>query len=69
MQLKLSMTVFLLLHGKDLALSLNDYFSNINADLPCLDLCSLPAYLPAPHPVPTISVEETCYKMLSIGNF
>ena len=55
--------------GKDLAQLLNDYFSSINTDLPCLDLCSLPAYLPACHPVPTISVEDTLSKMLSITKF
>ena len=34
-----------------------------------MDLCSLPAYLPARHPLPTISVEDACSKMLSISTF
>ena len=55
--------------GKDLAQLLNGYFSSINTDLPYLDLCSLPAYLPACHPLPTNSVEDTCSKMLSISTF
>ena len=55
--------------GKVLAQLLNGYFSSINTDLPCLDLCSLPAYRPARHPLPTISVEDTCSKMLSISTF
>ena len=50
--------------GKDLAQLLNGYFSSINTEL-----CSLPAYLPAPHPLPTISVENTCSKMLSTSPF
>ena len=55
--------------GKDLAQLLNGYFSSINTDLPYLDLGSLPAYLPACHPLPTNSVEDTCSKMLSISTF
>ena len=55
--------------GKDLAQLLNGYFSSINTDLPCLGLCPLPAYLPARHPLPTISVEDACSKMLSISTF
>ena len=55
--------------GKVLAQLLNGYFSSINTELPCLVLCSLPAYLPARHPLPTISVEDTCSKMLSISTF
>ena len=34
-----------------------------------MDLCSLPAYLPARYPLLTISVEDTCSKMLSISTF
>ena len=34
-----------------------------------MDLCSLPAYLPARHPLPTVSVEDSCSKMLSISTF
>ena len=48
--------------GKDLAQSLNGYFLSIDTDLPCLDICSLPAYLPAPHPLPAISVEDIFLK-------
>ena len=53
--------------GKVLAQVLNGYFSSINTDLPYLDLCSLLAYLPARHSLPTISVEDACSKMLSIS--
>jgi hypothetical protein len=55
--------------GKYLAQLLINYFSSISTDLLCLDLCSLAAYLSAPHPVPIITVEETCAKMLTISAF
>lgn len=55
--------------GKDLAQLLISYFSSISTDLPCLDLCSLAGYLPAPYPVPIIMVEGTCAKMLTISAF
>ena len=54
------------LSGKDLAQSLNSYFLSVNNDLSSLDLTSLPAYLPAPQPMPVIIPEEVCTKMLKI---
>jgi hypothetical protein len=47
----------------------NDHFLSINADLPPLDLSSLPAYLPAPQPVPTITPIEVCHKLLKVKPF
>ena len=55
------------LSGTSLANVVNDHFLSINADLPPLDLSSLPAYLPAPQPVPTIThieVSLTCDQAL-----
>ena len=57
------------LSGKDLAQALNSYFLSVNNDLPSLDLTSLPAYLPAPQPIPVITAEEVCTKMLKIKTF
>ncbi len=42
---------------------------SVNNDLPSLDLTSLPAYLPAPQPIPVITPEEVCTKMLKIKTF
>ena len=52
------------LSGTNLANAVNDHFLSINADLPPLDLSSLPAYLPAPQPVPIITPIEVCHKLL-----
>ena len=46
--------------------SLNSYFLSVNNDLPSLDLSSLSAYLPALQPIPVITPEEVCTKMLII---
>ena len=54
------------LTGINLANALNNHFTSISADLPPLDLCSLPAYLPAPVPVPTITHIEVCTKLLKV---
>ena len=38
------------LFGTDLANALNNHFPSISVDLPPIDLCSLPAYLPLTSP-------------------
>ena len=48
---------------------MNDHFLSISADLPPLDLTSLPAYLPAPQPVPTITSLEVCFQLLKVKPF
>ena len=55
------------LTGPALAHVLNNHFSNVSADLPSLDLSSLPAYLPATEPVPLITPQEVCKKLLKIN--
>ena len=57
------------LSGTKLANAVNDHFLSINADLPPLDLKSLPAYLPAPQPVPIITPYEVCHKLLEVKPF
>ena len=57
--------VFLSLVKTLLSYQMAIFFKN-NTDLSSLDLSLLPAYLPAPHPLPTISVEDTCSRILSI---
>ena len=58
-----------ILSGKDLAQSLNTYFLSVNNDLPSLDLSLLSAYLPAPQPIPVITPDEVCTKLLKIKSF
>jgi hypothetical protein len=55
----------------DLELSgkLNEHFLSASADLPPLDLGTLPAYLPAPEPPPYISIAQVCFKLLKIKAF
>ena len=53
--------------GKDLTQLFNYHFLSINADLPCLDLGSLPAYLSALQPAEIITPMEVCAKMLKVS--
>jgi hypothetical protein len=48
---------------------LNEHFLSASADLPPLDLGTLPAYLPAPEPPPSISFAQVCFKLLKIKAF
>ena len=57
------------LSGKDLAQSLNTYFLSVSNDLSPLNPLLLPAYLPAPRPVPKIFPDEVCTKMLNTKVF
>ena len=57
------------LFGTDLANALNNHFPSISVDLPPIDLCSLPAYLPTPVPEPTITPMEVCMKLLKVKPF
>jgi hypothetical protein len=57
------------LSGTNLANAVNDHFPSINADLPPLNLSFLPAYLPAPQPVPIITPIEVCHKLLKVKPF
>ena len=52
--------------GKDLARLLNDHFASVHADLPRLDLCTLPAYFLSPCLQPTITLG---LKLLCNSNF
>ena len=45
---------------------MNTYFLRVNDDLPSLDTSLLPAYLPAPKIVPSLTPEEICTKMLKL---
>ena len=53
----------------NLADTVNYHFLSINADLPPLDLNSLPAYLPTPHLGPIITPYEVCHKLLEVQPF
>ena len=46
--------------------SLNDYFVSVASDIPPLDIPSLPTFLPAAVPPPTIHPREVCSKLLKI---
>jgi hypothetical protein len=50
------------LSGKYLAQLLNSYFLSVNNDLPSLDLSLLPAYLPAPQPIPVTTPRRSLYQ-------
>ncbi len=49
-----------LLSEGELAESLNDYFVSVANDIPPLDISSLPTFLPAAVPPPTIHPHEVC---------
>ena len=55
--------------GADLACLLNDHFVSVSADLPSLDTCSFPAYLPAPESVPTFTLPEMCSNLVKVCIF
>ena len=50
----------------ELAESLNDYFVSVASDIPPLDIPSLPTFLPAAVPPPTIHPHEVCSKLLNL---
>ena len=50
----------------DLSQALNVDFLSVNDDLPNLDPSLLPAYLPSPEPIPSITPEHICAKMLKV---
>ena len=55
-----------LLSEGELAESLNDYFVCVASDIPPLDISSLPTFLPAAVPPPTIYPHEVCSKLLKL---
>ena len=55
-----------LLSEGELAESLNDYFVSVANDIPPLDISSLPTFLPAAVPPPTIHPHEVCSKLLKL---
>ena len=63
LSLQLSVTKQVLSEG-ELAESLNDYFVSVASDTPPLDISSLPTFLPAAVPPPTVHPHEVCGKLL-----
>lgn len=55
-----------LLLDLELVNSLNNFYASVNADIPSLDLTTLPAYLPAADQVPYIEPHEVCKKLLAV---
>ena len=55
--------------GQELTELLNKHFLEVTAHLPRLDACLLPAYLPMPAPVPTVTPVEVCGKMAKVSAF
>ena len=55
-----------LLSDQELANSLNTFYISVNADIPPLDMTTLPAYLPSADQVPTIEPYEVCKKLLDL---
>jgi hypothetical protein len=55
-----------LLSEDELAESLNDYFVSVASDIPPLDIPSIPTFLPAAVPPPTIHPHEVCSKLLKL---
>ena len=52
---------------QELADSLNAFYASVNADIPPLDVATLPSFLPSNQPVPSIQPHEVCKKLLSIN--
>jgi hypothetical protein len=63
LSLQLSVTEQVLSKG-ELAESLNEYFVSVASDIPPLDISSLPTFLPAAVPPPTVHPHEVCGKLL-----
>ena len=57
-----------LLSDLELANNLNKFYISVNADIPPLDITTLPAYLPAVGQVPYIEPHEVCEKLLVVNS-
>ena len=57
-----------LLSDLELANNLNKFYISVNADIPPLDITTLPAYLPAVDQVPYIEPHEVCEKLLVVNS-
>ena len=57
-----------LLSDLELANNLNKFYISVNADIPPLDITTLPAYLPAVDQVPYIEPHEVCEKFLVVNS-
>ena len=55
-----------LLRNEELVEVLNDYFVSVASNIPALNIPSLPTYLPARAPPPTIYPHEVCGKLLKL---
>lgn len=56
------------LTDSELAEELNNFFLSVNADIPALDLCYLPSFLPATEPLPIIQPYEVCKKIAMLNS-
>lgn len=54
------------LNDEQLTSILNDFYVSVNADIPTLDVNSLPAFLPANDDVLTVQPYEVCRKLLAL---
>jgi len=54
------------IRGKELANNLNIFYTSVNADIPPLDMNTLPAFLPAFDDTITIQPHEVCKKLLAV---
>ena len=52
--------------NENLATTLNQFYVSVNADIPTLDVYSLPAFLPSSDEIPTVEPHEVCRKLLTI---
>jgi hypothetical protein len=55
------------LSESELVSTLNTFFTLVNADIPLLDVSSLPAYRPSPDVPPTIFPYQVCRKLSSLN--
>ena len=54
------------LNDENLATTLTQFYLSINADIPTLDVYSLPAFLPSSDEISTVEPYEVCRKLLTI---
>ena len=53
------------LSQQELVTTLNEFYCSVNADIPPLEVTTLPAFLPAADSAPTVQAYEVCKKLLA----
>ena len=55
------------LSDSELVLTMNTFFTSVNAEIPSLTTSSLPAYFPSPDVPPTVFPHQVCKKLLRLN--